>query len=52
MPPAAPGGALEVLEDMAGGAPEFEGRFSGDRLDVGGAPDAVRAKNAFLMGTH
>ena len=40
------------FEDVGGGAAEFEGRLSGDRLDIGGAPDPVCAKDFFWRRIH
>ena len=50
--PAPPTGlAFEGLEDMAGGAAEFECRFRGDRLDVRCSANAVGAED-FPGGAH
>ena len=47
----AAGLAFETLEDMAGGAAKLEGGLGGDRLDVGGAANAIGAED-FLGRGH
>ena len=43
---------LEVLEDVRGGAAELQGGLGGDRLDVGGATDAVGAEDFLGCVAH
>ena len=42
---------FEVFENVGGGAAQLEGGFGGDGLDVGGAADAVGAKDFCGMGS-
>jgi hypothetical protein len=45
----AAGLALQMFKDMAGSPAQLEGGFCGDGLYVGGASDAVRTENAFVV---